>query len=130
MLKIEVSNGEILDKVSILEIKLERILDLEKVRNIRKEYAALQNAVQHIEALVSNLEEYSQATAELRSTNEALWDVEDALRLKEKARDFGDTFITLAREVYVLNDRRAVLKSTINNLTGSNLREEKSYEGY
>ncbi|MCH9810151.1 MAG: hypothetical protein K0U22_02960 [Bacteroidetes bacterium] len=126
----EVSNGEILDKVSILEIKLERILDLEKVRNIRKEYAALQNAVQHIEALVSNLEEYSQATAELRSTNEALWDVEDALRLKEKARDFGDTFITLAREVYVLNDRRAVLKSTINNLTGSNLREEKSYEGY
>jgi protein subunit release factor A len=129
-LKIEVSNGEILDKVSILEIKLERILDLEKVRNIRKEYAALQNAVQHIEALVSNLEEYSQATAELRSTNEALWDVEDALRLKEKARDFGDTFITLAREVYVLNDRRAVLKSTINNLTGSNLREEKSYEGY
>ena len=128
-MKIEVSNGEILDKVSILEIKLERILDLEKVRNIRKEYAALQNAVQHIEALVSNLEEYSQATAELRSTNEALWDVEDALRLKEKARDFGDTFITLAREVYVLNDRRAVLKSTINNLTGSNLREEKSYEG-
>ena len=129
-MKIEVSNGEILDKVSILEIKLERILDLEKVRNIRKEYAALQNAVQHIEALVSNLEEYSQATAELRSTNEALWDVEDSLRLKEKARDFGDTFITLAREVYVLNDRRAVLKSTINNLTGSNLREEKSYEGY
>lgn len=129
-MKIEVSNGEILDKLSILEIKLERILDLEKVRNIRKEYAALQNAVQHIEALVSNLEEYSQATAELRSTNEALWDVEDALRLKEKARDFGDTFITLAREVYVLNDRRAVLKSTINNLTGSNLREEKSYEGY
>ena len=129
-MKIEVSNGEILDKVSILEIKLERILDLEKVRNIRKEYEALQNAVQHIEALVSNLEEYSQATAELRSTNEALWDVEDALRLKEKARDFGDTFITLAREVYVLNDRRADLKSTINNLTGSNLREEKSYEGY
>lgn len=129
-MKIEVSNGEILDKVSILEIKSERILDLEKVRNIRKEYAALQNAVQHIETLVSNLEEYSQATAELRSTNEALWDVEDALRLKEKARDFGDTFITLAREVYVLNDRRAVLKSTINNLTGSNLREEKSYEGY
>ena len=129
-MKIEVSNGEILDKVSILEIKLERILDLEKVRNIRKEYEALQNAVQHIEALVSNLEEYSQATAELRSTNEALWDVEDALRLKEKARDFGDTFITLAREVYVLNDRRAVLKSTINHLTGSNLREEKSYEGY
>lgn len=129
-MKIEVSNGEILDKVSILEIKLERIRDLEKVRNIRKEYAALQNAVQHIETLVSNLEEYSQATAELRSTNEALWDVEDALRLKEKARDFGETFIALAREVYVLNDRRAVLKSTINNLTGSNLREEKSYEGY
>ena len=129
-MKIEVSNGEILDKVSILEIKLERILDLEKVQNIRKEYEALQNSVQHIEALVSNLEEYSQATAELRSTNEALWDVEDALRLKEKARDFGETFIALAREVYVLNDRRAVLKSTINNLTGSNLREEKSYEGY
>ena len=129
-MKIEVSNGEILDKVSILDIKLERILDLEKVQNIRKEYEALQNAVQHIEALVSNLEEYSQATAELRSTNEALWDVEDALRLKEKARDFGETFIALAREVYVLNDRRAVLKSTINNLTGSNLREEKSYEGY
>ena len=129
-MKIEVSNGEILDKVSILEIKLERILDLEKVQNIRKEYEALQSAVQHIEALVSNLEEYSQATAELRSTNEALWDVEDALRLKEKARDFGETFIALAREVYVLNDRRAVLKSTINNLTGSNLREEKSYEGY
>ena len=75
-------------------------------------------------------DKFHEAVKALRATNEALWDVEDALRLKEKEWDFGDAFVTLAREVYVLNDQRAALKSSINNLTGSNLREEKSYEGY
>jgi len=129
-LKIEVSNGEILDKVSILEIKLERITDAQKLSNIQNEWDALQNAVKIIAGLANPKEEFHQAVKALRATNEALWDVEDALRLNEKAKDFGDTFIALAREVYVLNDQRAALKSTINVLTGSNLREEKSYEGY
>lgn len=129
-MKIEVSNGEILDKVSILEIKLERIKDVEKLRNIRNERNALEDAVQLIAAAAKSSEKYSIALVALRSTNEALWDVEDALRLKEKVKDFGSTFVDLSRKVYVLNDRRAGLKSTINNLTGSSLREEKSYEAY
>ena len=129
-MKIEVSNGEILDKVSILEIKLERITDAQKLSNIKNEWDALQNAVKIIAGLANPKEEFHQAVKALRATNEALWDVEDALRLNEKTKDFGDAFIALAREVYVLNDQRAALKSSINNLTGSNLREEKSYEGY
>jgi hypothetical protein len=129
-LKIEVSNGEILDKVSILEIKLERITDAQKLSNIQNEWDALQNAVKIIAGLANPKEEFHQAVKALRATNEALWDVEDALRLNEKTKDFGDAFIALAREVYVLNDQRAALKSSINILTGSNLREEKSYEGY
>jgi len=129
-LKIEVSNGEILDKVSILEIKLERITDAQKLSNIKNEWDALQNAVKIIAGLANPKEEFHQAVKALRATNEALWDVEDALRLNEKTKDFGDAFIALARDVYVLNDQRAALKSTINILTGSNLREEKSYEGY
>jgi len=129
-LKIEVSNGEILDKVSILEIKLERITDVQKLNNIQNEWHALQNAVEVISGLAKPKEEFFQAVKALRATNEKLWDVEDDLRLKEKAKDFGDTFIALAREVYVLNDQRAALKSRINILSGSNLREEKSYEGY
>ncbi len=129
-MKIEVSNGEILDKVSILEIKLERITDAQKLSNIQNEWHALQNAVKIIAGLANPKEEFHQAVKALRATNEALWDVEDALRLNEKTKDFGDAFIALAREVYVLNDQRAALKSSINILTGSNLREEKSYEGY
>ena len=129
-MKIEVSNGEILDKVSILEIKLERITDAQKLSNIQNEWDALQNAVKIIAGLANPKEEFHQAVKALRATNEALWDVEDALRLNEKTEDFGDAFIALAREVYVLNDQRAALKSSINILTGSNLREEKSYEGY
>lgn len=129
-MKIEVSNGEILDKVSILEIKLERITDVQKLSNIQNEWDALQNAVKIITASANRKDKFHEAVKALRATNEALWDVEDALRLKEKERDFGDAFVTLAREVYVLNDQRAALKSSINNLTGSNLREEKSYEGY
>jgi hypothetical protein len=129
-LKIEVSNGEILDKVSILEIKLERITDAQKLSNIQNEWDALQNAVKIIAGLANPKEEFHQAVKALRATNEALWDVEDALRLNEKTKDFGDAFIALARDVYVLNDQRAALKSSINILTGSNLREEKSYEGY
>ena len=129
-MKIEVSNGEILDKVSILEIKLERITDAQKLSNIKNEWDALQNAVKIMAGLANPKEEFHQAVKALRATNEALWDVEDALRLNEKTKDFGDAFIALAREVYVLNDQRAALKSSINILTGSNLREEKSYEGY
>ena len=129
-MKIEVSNGEILDKVSILEIKLERITDVQKLSNIQNEWDALQNAVKIITASANRKDKFHEDVKALRATNEALWDVEDALRLKEKERDFGDAFVTLAREVYVLNDQRAALKSSINNLTGSNLREEKSYEGY
>jgi prefoldin subunit 5 len=109
---------------------LERITDVEKRLNVQNEWDALQEAVQRITSLANPLAEFNKAVAGLRATNEALWDVEDALRLKEKAKDFGDAFVVLAREVYILNDRRAALKSTINTLTGSSLREEKSYEDY
>ena len=109
---------------------MERITDAQKLSNIQNEWDALQNAVKIIAGLANPKEEFHQAVKALRATNEALWDVEDALRLNEKTKDFGDAFIALAREVYVLNDQRAALKSSINILTGSNLREEKSYEGY
>jgi hypothetical protein len=119
MLEVPVSVGEVLDKISILEIKSERIADPEKLANVQRELDCLTLAAQ--DHRVPALE------AELKIVNERLWNVEDKLRLMEKWGDFGPAFVDLARSVYALNDRRAAVKKQINLTVGSMLVEEKSY---
>jgi hypothetical protein len=122
---VEISLGELLDKLTILQIKSERIADEAKLRNVRQEMEALTAA--RARATPQPPAELERLVTELRTVNEALWDVEDALRRAEAARDFGPHFIELARSVYRHNDRRAALKRQINELLGSRLVEEKSY---
>ncbi len=125
-MKIEVSNGEILDKISIIEIKRERIQDEEKLKNITKEYYELWPPY---EVLVTT-DEVAWKYAELKSVNEDLWEIEDEIREYERNQHFEGRFIQLARLVYITNDRRAKIKKELNKLTGSNLVEEKSYKEY
>jgi hypothetical protein len=119
MIKVPVSIGEVLDKISILEIKSERIDDHNKLANVRRELEVLVQAAQGFR--VPELE------ARLKEVNSELWDVEDALRDAEDEQEFGEGFVSLARSVYRLNDFRAELKRQINVVTGSILIEEKSY---
>jgi hypothetical protein len=119
MIKVPVSIGEVLDKISILEIKSERIDDHNKLANVRRELEVLVQAAQGFR--VPELE------AKLKEVNSELWDVEDALRDAEDEQEFGEGFVSLARSVYRLNDFRAELKRQINVVTGSILIEEKSY---
>lgn len=123
-MKIEVSNGEILDKISILEIKKARINSPEKLVNIEKELGEL---LPLYEVLVTS-DEVEKKYNELKSVNEQLWDIEDDIREWEERYHFGDKFIQLARLVYITNDRRAKIKKELNLLTGSELMEEKSYK--
>jgi hypothetical protein len=125
-MKIEISNGEILDKISILQIKKERIEDKDKLQNIEKEFYELWPLY---EQLVTT-DEIAWKYAKLKSVNESLWEIEDQIREYEKNQDFQGRFIELARLVYITNDRRAKIKKEINILTGSNLIEEKSYKEY
>ena len=122
-----VSFGEVVDKITILEIKSERIDDAEKTVNIRRELELLEAA--WLDA-VRDMEDVSEARARLKMVNEELWDIEDKIRLKEKASSFDGEFIELARSVYITNDRRADIKKEINLALGSELVEEKSYEDY
>jgi hypothetical protein len=122
---VEISLGELLDKLTILQIKSERIADEAKLRNVRQEMEVLTAACAR--AAPQPPAELERLVTELRTVNEALWDVEDALRRAEAAKDFGPHFIELARSVYRHNDRRAALKRHINELLGSRLVEEKSY---
>jgi len=128
-MKIEVSNGEVLDKYSILQIKSERITDPTALNNIRRELESLQPAVDAIHSLESSGALHTLQDQQLK-VNTSLWEVEDVLRGLEKSQDFGPSFVAAARSVYKLNDRRAAVKKEINLLTGSNLIEEKSYEKY
>ena len=128
-MKIEVSNGEVLDKYSILQIKSERITDPTALNNIRRELESLQPAVDAIHSLESSGALHT-LQDQLLKVNTSLWEVEDVLRRLEKSQDFGPSFVAAARSVYQLNDRRAAVKKEINLLTGSNLIEEKSYEKY
>ena len=128
-MKIEVSNGEVLDKYSILQIKSERITDRTALNNIRRELKSLQPAVDAIRSLESSGALHA-LQDQLLEVNTSLWEVEDVLRGLEKSQDFGPSFVAAARSVYQLNDRRASVKKEINLLTGSNLIEEKSYEKY
>jgi Family of unknown function (DUF6165) len=119
---VEVSNGEIADKLSIIQIKLKYISDEAKLTNLRTEEQVLIEAMQHILPLEHALYQ------DLVRVNEALWHIEDACRAHEKAQDFGEKFIEIARSVYITNDERAKIKKDINLLTGSKLVEEKSYQ--
>ena len=124
-MKVEVSNGELLDKVSILKIKLDRITDKEKLVNIQKEYDTLKPYVDElIENSNTNLQNHFSSLSDL---NSMLWDIEDWIRDCEKRKDFGPEFIQLARSVYTTNDRRSEVKKIINKTTNSELSEEKSY---
>ena len=126
-LRIPVSVGELIDKITILQIKVERISQASQLTNVRRELDAL-NAVwqasSHQRATVEPLQ------TELKAVNCRLWDIEDALRQKESRQQFDADFIALARRVYVENDRRAAVKRQINQITGSLYMEEKSYQAY
>jgi len=126
-LLIPVSAGELLDKLTILLIKKERITESRKRENISRELGQLESVYQE---RIKQSVELDVLISELRLVNERLWDIEDEIRSCERDRDFGNTFVELARSVYITNDRRAELKYQINGLLGSELVEEKSYEAY
>jgi len=123
-MQIEVSNGEIADKLAIIEIKLERIKDTLKQANLQKEYEILNKAVCAI------IDKKHPLYVDLYNINNQLWDIEDHIRDLERAKNFSDDFIQTARSVYFINDKRSDVKRKINEMTGSNLTEEKSYEQY
>lgn len=127
--RIEISYGELLDKITILEIKSERIGDPAKLANVGMELAAL-NAVWA--EIPVNLQgpELPALRAELKATNEKLWEIEDDIRELERQQRFDEAFIELARSVYFTNDRRAALKKKVDQCLGSRFSEEKSYKPY
>jgi hypothetical protein len=124
---VEVSAGELIDKITILEIKAARIADPQKLENVRRELEVLCRAR---DAAIGESPELESLIGELKTVNRALWQVEDEIRECERNRDFGPPFIELARRVYHSNDRRAALKRQINQLLGSRLVEEKAYVTY
>jgi uncharacterized coiled-coil DUF342 family protein len=127
-MKVEVSTGELVDKLSILEIKLLNIKDPQKSTNVYKELKTLNPYFQDL------LDEYGleikNLYIKLSNINKMLWDIEDTIREKEKAEEFDEEFVELARSVYITNDQRAAVKKEINLLTKSELVEEKSYSDY
>lgn len=131
-MKIEVSNGEIMDKLTILAIKLQQIKDEAKLKNVQTEYDVLAPIVHGMyEALeAENKELLQDLHKNLQDINQTLWNIEDQIRIHESKKDFEDDFVELARSVYFTNDERAEFKKKINELTGSLLVEEKSYEDY
>ena len=120
----EISAGELLDKISILEIKLDNIKDKEKLAEINKEYKSLEETKKSNIEITENLQKL---ISDLREINMKLWSIEEEKRICEKNSDFGNNFIQLARNVYINNDKRAKIKSDINKLLGSNIKEVKSY---
>ena len=123
-IKIEISPGELIDRLTILEIKLDRIRDAQKRSNIETEHAVVRAAY---DAHVPDSEKLGSLVDELREVNLRLWAIEDDIRACERRQEFGPAFVALARSVYLSNDRRSELKRDINALLGSKLREEKSY---
>ncbi|MBL1271831.1 MAG: hypothetical protein ACI92B_002464 [Marinobacter maritimus] len=127
VIKVPVSFGEVLDKITILEIKSERIKDEAKVRNVRlelDELSATWNEAVKDQSAIAELRK------QLKAVNEELWVIEDDIRDEEAGQNFGPKFIELARAVYVTNDKRAALKKDINLALGSRFVEEKSYQDY
>ncbi len=126
-IRVPISPGELIDKITILQIKSERITDPLKVANVRNELALLESTWRESPFSTSDIDA---EWASLRRINEKLWDVEDLLREKERARTFDQEFIDLARAVYFTNDERAAIKREINTKLGSKIVEEKSYAKY
>lgn len=124
---IPVSWGELFDKLTILQIKVQRMRDPAKINNVRKELTELEKVLHTAEPLAAGVIE---AMDELRVANSKLWEIEDEIRDCERAKRFDDEFVQLARAVYYTNDERAALKKRINLLMGSELVEEKSYASY
>ena len=121
----EISAGELIDKITILEIKLDKISDKIKINDVSKELVSLQETMQKYFPDQTEISNYMKS---LKKINLRLWDIEDAKRLAEKNSDFGEKFIKLAREVYKFNDERAKVKLQINENFGSNIKEVKSYD--
>jgi len=126
-ISVPVSYGELIDKITILEIKSERIKNAAKLANVRVELDLLNGTWREDPAARTDIAAERDA---LHRVNEALWDIEDRIRVKEKAKSFDTEFIELARSVYIRNDERAEIKRAINEKLGSTLVEEKSYEDY
>jgi hypothetical protein len=124
---VEVSVGELLDKISILEIKKEKIKDPEKLKFINDEYEVLKN---QLNQNIKSDEKLNDLFNSLKDINSKLWVIEDDKRLCEKNSDFGEKFIKLSRDVHFLNDSRAKIKLEINNHTGSKIKEIKEYTSY
>ena len=124
---VEVSIGELLDKISILEIKKEKIKDPEKLKFIKDEYNVLND---QLNKNVKSNEKLNQLFQSLKEINAKLWTIEDSKRLCEKNSDFGEKFIKLSRDVHFLNDDRAKIKLEINNHSGSKIKEIKEYTNY
>ncbi len=126
-ISVPVSFGELLDKISILQIKSERMSDAGKRANVARELDALTRTW---ETHTASSRDIAAMRADLRAVNERLWDIEDAIRVKEKLKSFDAGFVALARSVYIENDGRARIKRAINVELGSDYLEEKSYEDY
>ena len=124
---VEVSVGELLDKISILEIKKEKILDLESLKIINSEYLVLK---EQLKKNIKTNSEVDRLFDSLKEINSKLWLIEDDKRMCEKNSDFGEKFIKLSRDVHFLNDKRAKIKLEINNHTGSKIKEIKQYTNY
>ncbi len=124
---VEISIGELIDKITILELKSERIHEPDKLANVSRELSLLSEC---LDRYVPESPALSQLTKELKKVNTSLWEIEDAIRDCERKKQFDETFIRLARSVYQTNDRRMKLKREINQITGSLLKEEKSYASY
>ena len=121
----EISAGELIDKITILEIKKVKITNKEKLVDIEKELSSLNQTLKKFIPNESSIKKY---ISDLKEINLKLWDIEDRKRLAEKNNDFGEQFIELARNVYKFNDKRAKIKFAINNTLGSNIKEVKSYK--
>jgi hypothetical protein len=126
-LLVEISAGELVDKITILELKLDNIHDEAKRENVAREYEVLIDA---LDRGVEVNEDVERLRRELKAVNSELWRIEDDIRAQERDQTFGVEFVALARSVYQKNDRRALLKRQINMLTKSNIVEEKSYAAY
>ena len=124
---VEVSVGELLDKISILEIKQEKIKDAESLKFIEDEYKVLKS---ELDKNIKTDEKLKNLFNSLKEINSKLWVIEDDKRMCEKNKDFGEKFIKLSRDVHFLNDNRAKIKLEINNYTGSKIKEIKEYTGY
>ena len=128
MIKINASVGELLDKISILKIKEEKINDEKKLLNIKKELGLLSSIAEKF--IEKDKKSYKKFMDELFEINLQLWETEDSIRILENKKNFNDEFIQLARNVYYSNDKRFEIKSKINNFYGSEIVEEKDYEDY